>query len=178
MTSHTVYFSWIMLLVTVLVWVVFGFFVWQVGVEQERYATARAEGKLREEQEKTGGQLHTLVRETEGERHALEALVQSDVVAAASAIEAAGAASGATVVVEGATSEQVGEGIRAITVVANLEGTFQSLMRAVTLFESLPFPSKVESLDIESSSGDTRSAKSLWRMSAKIRFITTSTIGV
>lgn len=168
--------AWFMVLVAVLAWAGFGLLAWQLAAERAGYAAAKANAAARAQQADAGSRLAALVRDTKEQREYLEQLAHADVIAAAATIEAAGAAAGARLTIDGATEAPRAPGapstLQASIVVASAEGSLSTLMRVVQLLETLPFPSVVEGVELRTigDSGD-------WHLSARIRIVTTSYIG-
>ena len=172
--------AWGSLLIAILLWAGFGLLVWQLSEERARYASLKADVALQEGRDKASAELRGLIRDTKDEREALEQLSRTDVLAAAATIEAVGIAAGARVSIESAASTSLGgkqtKDIGAIVVVAHAEGTFQSLIQAAALFESLPFPSMVENYEMQASPRSSGRGDS-WSMTARIRIMTSSNTG-
>ncbi len=174
--------AWSSVLLTVLLWGGFAFLVFQLSAERTRYASLTADVSYQEGREKTSAQLRALIRDSKTEREMLEQLSHTDVLASASTIEAAGQAAGADVVIESAVSTPLSgkqtADLQEVIVVARAEGTFPSLMQAASLFESLPFPSEVESYELRAMRRASGARTSLWSMTTRIRIITPANTGV
>jgi hypothetical protein len=157
-------------------------FVWKLADERANYALLKADVFLQEEREKSSAELRTLVRDTRAEREALEQLSHTDVLAAAATIEAAGNVAGVEVTIGNATTARLtgspSEDLQAVIVLANAEGTLQALLAAASLFESLPFPSLVESYELYEVTSKSKSTAGQWHMTARIRILTPSENGV
>lgn len=161
-------------ILALLLWGGYGVLVWELGNARTRLATREAENIARDNQDRSSGELQILMRDTRAYRDALEALVKTDALAAAATLEAAGKSAGVTVSINGAVSGELegtqSDDVRAVTLVANAEGEFSSLMQAATLFELLPFPSRVEAYEL-SSLTPTKVLKDPWRMTVRIRVL-------
>lgn len=183
MTSRTFSFGvWTMVVVAILLWTGFGLLVWKLGEERVRAVTQTADAVTMRERERVAGELSTLLRDTRAEREALDQLTSTDVLAAAATIESAGKAAGVKVSIEGASNQINGPqvaGFRTVVVIADAEGKISSLLKAAQLFESLTFPSLIESYEliadpIISGKGST----GLWRMTTRIRILIPAETGV
>lgn len=163
--------AWSVVVVAVLVWSGFGFLVWQLGESRIQLSARHMESKAQEERSKSAAALQTLMRETKEQRAVLNGVIQTDALAAAATIEAAGRKAGLTVSIQGATTVNVqgaqAADVRAVTLVASTEGEFTSLMRAAEIFESLPFPSRIESYEMTALE-PTKTRKDPWRLTARI----------
>lgn len=156
------------------VWSLFGVLVWQLGEVRTRVAENQSQKMTQEENDRAHSVVQSLLRETRDERSALEKFMNTDALAAAAAIEAAGKRAGVAVTIGGAVPSQNSavntESIREVTMVANAEGEFPLLMRAAEIFETLPFPSRIESYEL--SSLDRRPGqKDPWQLVARIRVL-------
>jgi hypothetical protein len=172
--------AWGSLLVALALWGGFGFLVSQVSAERERYATLKADIAQQEGREKTATGLRSLLRDTKDERDALIQLSSTDVLAAAATIEAAGQAAGVDVIIESAATTPLGgkqtKELHEVVVVAHAEGTQQALLKAASLFESLPFPSRVQSYELQSIPS-TNARTERWSMTMRVRIVTPSDNG-
>jgi hypothetical protein len=103
-------------------------------------------------------------------------------LAAAATIEAAGNVAGVEVTIGSATtallSGSPSEDLQAVIVVANAEGPLSSLLTAASFFESLPFPSQVESYEIRAMPSSGTRTSNEWRMTTRIRILTPAQNGV
>lgn len=180
--------AWAGLIAAILSWVVFGYFVRELSALRAVHAAEELDSAQNEERARAAARLHALVRDSQTEREILEELARIDVIHAAEAIEAAGKAAGASVSVRGATASSLsGQGkslavkdLRAVEITVDAEGKFLSLIKAISLFEALPFLSSVERLEFEEkpASPGAKKAADAWRMAARIRIITTSPVGI
>lgn len=161
-------------ILALLLWGGFGTLVWELGNARVRLATREAENVVRDDRDRSSGQLQTLMRDTREEREALDGLIRTDALAAAATLEAAGKSAGVTVSINGAVSGELegtqSDDVRAVTLVANAEGEFSSLMKVAALFETLPFPSRVEAYEF-GALPPVKGTKDPWRMTARIRVL-------
>jgi hypothetical protein len=175
------------LLIALLLWAAFVYLTIELSDRRALYAAEIAGGTQDEESARATQRLRALVRDTRTERDALENVARLDVVVAAETIEAAGSASGASVVVRSATAASLKgapkgasvKDIRAVEMLVDAEGSLQELLDAVRNFEALPFLAFVGRVDLEERppAPGTRAADS-WHMAARIRIITTSAAGI
>lgn len=183
MRSHTFfYIACTTALAALLMWMGFGILVWRLQAERGEQATSQAASVTEAEREKSLTSMRAALRETRAHREQLEELVQADVLTAASTIEAAGTAAGVKVTIGGAVSsslstrEAPGE-LRSVAMAVEATGRLPALLQLVELFETLPFPAVIETLDFDMVSDEAGKAPHDWRMNARIRVITTSKIG-
>lgn len=178
MRSRTFFYvSCIVAVVSVCLWALYGYLAWKLEEERASYASRQAEALLVGDREKAAAQLRTLMRETKPQRDTLEAFASTDVLTAASTIEAAGGAAGVDIEIEGAAAGEIdnpqsAEYLSAVVIVANAEGSFEELLSTLRLLESLPFFSAIDSLQLTYAPGSGKS-QNVWKMIARIRVITT-----
>jgi hypothetical protein len=162
------------LLLALGLWSAFAFMVWQLSAERERYATLQSDMAARAQEEELGSRLRTLVRETNEERAVLAELAKTDILTAVATIEATGQAAGANLSIQNVTEPQGTAGdVRTITLVAEASGSLSALVDTLVLLESLPFPAVVENVRLSTGDG----ADEPWRLTTRIRVITTSPLG-
>lgn len=166
--------TWIaisMVCVALLSWSGFGALVWQLSVARAEYASALERSKEEALRGESAARLRTSVEGSVAEREALEQLVSVSILRAVEVIEQAGAAAGASNVTIGeATSVGTSNGLASISIVVNASGSFGALMRAIALYEALPIPATLEQFELEK-----LNAQSGWRLTARVRVLTTST---
>lgn len=160
--------------IAVALWAAFGVMVWQLGEVRAKVATRAADLVVRDERDQSSAQLQTLMRDTKESRAELSNLLKTDALAAAATIEAAGKRAGVPVSIGGAVASEIkgtaSSDLREVVFVANAEGEFVNLMKVAELFETLPFPSHVESYEFFSLDAS-KGQRDPWRMSARIRGI-------
>jgi hypothetical protein len=154
--------------IAVALWAAFGALVWQLGLERAAYA----EGVERTKQESIRGEstarLRASVQGTEAERAALESLVQITILQAVEAVEQAGEVAGASNVEIGEASPSTApEGFSAVMIVVNASGSFAALTRAVSLFETLPIPAKLQQFELVKAE-----QQNAWRLTARLNVLT------
>ncbi len=168
---RTIIFSILLMTLALALWGAYGYIVLSFGSERDAYATLLSDNEMKDARERAVSRLRGSVRDTREERETLESLVAVDVIQAVSTIEAVGEATGATVRIDGATSGAASEHVRTIVVAVTLEGSQASILRALTVLETLPFPAVVENVDL------TGTQEGEWSARLRVRFITTSNIG-
>ncbi|PIR82497.1 hypothetical protein COU20_01690 [Candidatus Kaiserbacteria bacterium CG10_big_fil_rev_8_21_14_0_10_59_10] len=159
----------------ILAWIVAAGALYMLAQQRSAYALALAESKRAESSASTVARTEALIRDTAREREALEELVRTDVLTALEIIEEAGASAGVAVSIGGASVAEAGRGelLRSIAVVASAEGSFSALMHTLSLFETLPFLSAVESVTLERVG---EGAAGRWRLSTRIRIFADASI--
>lgn len=166
--------TWGSVLVAMALWVGFGVMVWQLGEVRAKVAAREADLAIRDERDRSSAQLQTLMRDTKEERADLARLLSTDALAAAATIEATGKRAGVSVSIGGAVASEIkgtaSSELREVVFIANTEGGVSDLLKVAELFETLPFPSHVESYEFASPDA-TDKQKDPWRMSARIRAI-------
>lgn len=130
--------------------------------------------------------LHALSRDTKDARAQLDELVQADFLAIADTIEGVGKISGVKIKIGGAAPESGQQpqalnspALNAVDFVVEAEGSFAKLMHTVALFETLPVLSSIQNLELERvsvSSEAGASKKAAWRLSGRIKVLTTHNI--
>lgn len=156
------------------VWGAYGYIVLSMGGERQAYASMLADSAMKETRERAVSRVRSSVRDTRAEREALEEMLAVDVIRAVSTVEAVGEATRATVKIEGATGGSGNEHVRSILVTVSLSGTQAALLDAMTILETLPFPALIEHVDMLASS----ESRDAWTARLRLRFITTSEIGI
>lgn len=145
-------------------WAGFGGLVWQLGVERTAYAEAVERAKQESIRGESSARLRASIQGTEAEREALESLVRLSILQAVETVEQSGVAAGATDVEIGEASPATApEGFSAVTIVVNASGQFSALARAVSLFEALPIPAKLEQFEIVKAEQE-----KTWRLTARL----------
>ena len=158
-------------------WGMVGLFGWTIHADEIRRSQEAEDVQKAKAAEISLARTHSLAQDTVEERIKLQKLLDVDVVSASYMIEEVGKASGVVVKLGNAVQESVPSPeeqiTRTIGFVVNVEGKFSALMKALRMFETLPIPSHITSIDIErmpSSSG----AVGTWHMNLYIRALTAS----
>lgn len=169
------YGSWIALLAAILAWSSVGY----ASFASQRLAEARGQALVDAVQESDrvarAQRMQLLAEQTRSERAVLEDALATDVVTIAGIIEAAGASVGVEIFIASAspagTVELAGDGkLTTLSFALQANGEFERLVAVARHLENLPLVSSVESLSLEHAGGESGS----WRMSARIRVLTTS----
>lgn len=127
--------------------------------------------------------LHSLARDTKSDRDELERMISIDLLAIAGAIEGVGDIAGVDIKIKSVLPDAAKQSqntkdpeINEADLIVETEGPFPSLMHAVSLFETLPIVSSIQSLELERMPSPTDAKKALWMLSARIRVLTTRNI--
>jgi len=155
--------AWPLLIVALLSWGGYWYATTMLSDARAAYASKLEESEQQKTREQSLTRVQSVIRDTEAERAAIERLISVSVVQAVDIVEAAGeAAGGKSVEIVSASPATAPKELSGLSIVVTMEGTFPALMRAVSLFESLPIPSVVETVDIEKSEG-------MWRLTARLK---------
>jgi|SRR3989338_6655303 len=125
--------------------------------------------------------LRALAADTKIEREKLEAIGHRDVISIVTLIESVGPAANVTLRVSDALPEGVGmelpdgSHLAPIVFVVSAEGGFAGLVKALGMLENLPLPAAVMQVELEKSG---EGATAMWRLSTRIRVLTTSAISI
>ncbi|OGG74536.1 hypothetical protein A3A37_00615 [Candidatus Kaiserbacteria bacterium RIFCSPLOWO2_01_FULL_52_36] len=131
--------------------------------------------------------LHALARDTKSLREKLEGIVQVDVLGIVNMIEGVGKITGVKIKINdaspGASWRQFSAAgaplVQEINFLVDMEGSFPSLMHTAALFEKLPTPSYVQSLELGylPQSGDNlRNKSEVWHGTINIRALSASDV--
>lgn len=180
--------AWGSLIVAISLWVAFAYLVRELSSLRAVYAAEELSVAQDEERSRSAVRLHALVRDSGADQEVLEDFARTDVIRAVETIEMAGKAVGVSVVVrsataalvKGATKSFAVKDLRAVDITVDAEGKFLSLIKAASLFEALPLLASVDRLEFEERQGtpDGKKTADSWRMTARIRIITTSPVGI
>ena len=156
-------------LIALALWGLFGFLVWSLYAERAEYAKAQTAAGAAELRGESASRLRASVRDTENERAAIENLSKMSILRAVEIIEATGRQAGATEVSIGEATplppaKDMPAGLTAVVIVVNASGSFASLMREVSLYETLAMPSSLEQFELEKTGGS-------WSSTARIRVL-------
>lgn len=157
------------LLAAAALWAVFVFEIFALANEREAYRVTEANSKevlLRDESE---ARLKATVRDTAAEREALNKLFSANLLSVVEAIEKTGLQAGAQSVRLGEATPQSAplgslSDIQTVSMVVTLEGSFASLVRAMSLYETLAIPATLEQFEMEKTA-------TVWRATARLRVI-------
>ena len=150
--------------IAVLLWGGFGFVVYTLQNDRAEYASAVSAFAAESLRDESANRLRAAVRDSVAERAALGTIISLSLLDTAETIESAGRDAGATNVAIGEATP-IGKPVQNLTqyqFVVNASGSFVSLVRAVTLFESLSIPASVEKFEISKT-------EKTWHLVAHIR---------
>ena len=178
------YVSWGAVGATALLWVLFGWLASELMNARAGFAEAQVSLAQMAQQENESSRLRGLLRDTDGARTELDAMVKTDVLTEVDTIEKTGAKSGVIVRVESATQTSLSnpkssKELHAFLILVTAHGKLPALLREAAILESLPFPATLDGVDFEQLPGaQTGADANTWQLSGRVRVITTSTIGV
>jgi len=164
------------------VWIAVGYFAMVIQNEHAAYAQQTASAAAQSDQAADDARLHVLASGNIERSLKLDALVAPDVSSIIESIRSVGTASGAAVKISAAlpgTVPKSQKDIHAVAFVIESAGSFSSMMRVLALFDTLPVPSSIELVDLSRASqedGTATRAPQAWRMSLKLRVLTTATV--
>ncbi|OGG52367.1 hypothetical protein A3H16_00200 [Candidatus Kaiserbacteria bacterium RIFCSPLOWO2_12_FULL_53_8] len=180
---HHSFVQWFALGAVLLAWAMVGFFAWSIAGSEHDIATQIENAQKSSTKEASAIRTRALALGTARERTQLGELLDIDVSSIVDMIEGVGKAGGAAVTLSSALPESGGAGIAGGTPIkvigfnVQAQGSFAALMRVAHMFETLPIPSTLKSLDIEHAPNPTPSGPAtLWHMNASIRVLTTADI--
>lgn len=180
MYKHTsTYTAYGTLLGALVVWVSVAWFAYLIQTGQAQYAT-RVQAELNQsDQTSSDALIHILARSNTTRAESLDVLVGADVTTIINTIRSVGVASGVTVKINAALPGNMPKNqkdIHAVAFVIESTGSFAQLMHTLALFESLPLPSSVDTVDVSQvTDGSTGSGRGVspWRMNLKLQVLTT-----
>ncbi len=174
--TRTMSFAIFVALLALASWALVILFAWTIS----DLSAARVNAVLDEEKDSTKQaaalRLHTLVRETEHDRATLAALASSDVVHILDTIDSIGKDANVDLKIGQAQgSPATDQGLRSVAFALNAEGSFDAVIKAAALIAALPIPSYVDQFQFERLPNADRT---LWRLGAHVRFLTTENISL
>ncbi|MBV9159900.1 MAG: hypothetical protein JO019_04880 [Candidatus Kaiserbacteria bacterium] len=119
--------------------------------------------------------LHSLAAETKDERAQLDTFAHMDIVTLVQMLEDVGKKTGTGAQVSDASAAgngvalPGGENLQPVVFTLSAKGSFQQLMRAVSLYERLPLAVHIDDLDIEHDPDTDTAPATGWHMTARIR---------
>lgn len=151
MSRTTTWLALSSIVLAVAAWGAFVYGTMLLGSEREAYAVALEDKGRDEIRAEVRTRLRATVRDTEAGRNMLDSMTQYSIVEAVEAIEAAGGAAGVRniSISQAYPQETTAKNVSAVSVLARAEGSFTSLLRAVSLFETLPLPSVIEQMELQ-----------------------------
>ena len=180
MRNRITYIAWFSLLAALGLWgaVLYAAFWIQGQAAESAHSAAQSAQQL--DRLAYTQRLSALASDTKDARLQLERLVQPDAVTIVNTIESAGKSARVNATVSDAISEGAsqqlpgGASLQAVAFIVQAQGAFLDMMKLAGLFEQLPLMSVVEQLNIERSTGGDTAKASSWRMTARIRVLTTA----
>lgn len=159
--------AWLSLVVSLILWGAFVFLVWSLYDERIMYLEAASVAQESELRGQSVARLRASVQDTEVERAALNSLLDVSILRAVEIIETTGRQAGATEVTIGEAtpmplSGNVPAGLTSVSAVVNLQGSFASIVRAISLYETLTVPSRLEQFEMEKLGNS-------WRATVRVR---------
>ncbi len=161
----------------------FSFFSWELQREHDVYAAARLSAMEASARQASAARTHAIVATTQMQRTELNSFLGADVVSAATLISNVGKTTGVTVQLSnalplGTVSPQTATSpaIHAVGFVVEAKGSFAALMRTEKLLETLPLPSRVMQLDIQTTPSPDGTTSGQWHMSVSLQVLTTAAI--
>jgi hypothetical protein len=167
MNIKTTIIPWLLFCCSLAMWGVFGFLVWSLYGERTAYVEAAAAAQEAGLRGESLSRLRALVEDTKEDRTSLETLLAIDILRAVQVLEETARQAGARDVVVGeANATAVGgkapKNLSSVSVVINMGGSFSSLSRTMSLYETLTLPATLEQFDMEK-------VGSAWRATARVR---------
>lgn len=171
------YGAWAALCAAIFVSAGAGFFWWTTMEDERIRAETIQNAREFSTRHDSAVRMHALAVDTALARTRLDDLLDTDVISAVEMLEGAGKAAKVKIQLSDAQSDtgvQSGSNVKAVGFVVSAEGSFASLMRLLTLLETLPLPSSLTRFDLEHTSGG--SEANSWRLNSYIRVLTTADI--
>jgi hypothetical protein len=163
--------AWGALIIAIALWGGFGLLVRTLYAERTDFTKAQATKEQDALRGESAARLHATVQDTASDRASIESLLSMSILNAVEMIETTGRQAGATnVSIADATpiaGSPAAKDLTPYSIVVNAGGSFSSLMRAASLYETLTIPSILEQLELE------RVDKS-WKSTAHLRVLLTS----
>lgn len=181
-TRISTYTAYGILLGAIAVWVVVGFLIYLIQIGQAEYAAQVQDEIDQSDQASSDALLHVVAGGNIERSQQLDALVATDVPTIIDAIRAVGTASGVAIKISAALPGNVPKNqkdIHAVAFVIESTGSFAELMRTLALFESLPLPSSIDTVDLSQVTDDSASASHSarsWHMNLKMQVLTMAAV--
>lgn len=171
--------AWGMLVVALACWVGVGYFAQSVVSLRSAQANALAALEKKFLEHAAVLRLHALVRDTKDARAQLEGIADNGVIATLELIEAVGRDTGVELQISqaGPGALEAESRTRSLAFVVQGEGTFARVMQTIALFESLPAPSAIDSVQlvyVPDNDASTKARGDRWGAVIRLHFLTTS----
>ena len=183
MSRNLNYIAGIVLLLTVLAWIGVGALVFFISSKQSDRVAQASSVQSVSNQNSQATYLHTLVADSKDARDQLSALFNVDPSALANTINATGKSAGVHLQITSALSDSAlavptAGSVQSFSFIATAQGSFQDVMYAATLLETLPVPSSVRQIEFTHTVATPGSASNAgpWQMSAQVKILTVSSI--
>lgn len=158
--------GWLGFTTALLLWGLFGFLVWTLYIERAEYVSAESTTSEEAIRGESASRLRATVQGTVTERESLIQLVNLSVLQVVEILEKTAQEAGARDISVGNVtpgSEPVRPGEpNTITVVINAEGSFVTLNRLLSMYETLVIPSSLEQFEMEY-------VEKTWRLTVRVR---------
>ncbi|OGG58575.1 hypothetical protein A2765_02520 [Candidatus Kaiserbacteria bacterium RIFCSPHIGHO2_01_FULL_56_24] len=164
--------AWGAFVAAIALWCGFGLLVWTLYGERADFTRTQAAMEQDALRGESAARLHASVQDTATERASLESLLDMSILSAVEIIEKTGRQAGATDVSIGNASPLTGaattKDLTPFSIVLNASGSFSSLMRAASLFETLTIPSTLEQFEMEKTGNS-------WKSTIHLKILLSST---
>ena len=178
--------AWIAVAAALVLWTAVVMYDSWISAQLEARSSQTTDVQTTSERDIAAVRLHALARDTENQRAQLDSLTHADVISVADTIEGIGKISGVQLKIGAATPESTAQkksegktaALNVVGFVIEADGTFAAVMQAAALLESLPILSSIQNLEFERvmAFSDSKSAKSTWHLTARIRVVTAADI--
>lgn len=185
-TRGTALIAWGAVGIAIIAWSMYGMFLSSIWSEHDARTLRMTDAQEAAARESTSIRLHALARDTKGLRDQLEGLAHVDVLDVANTIQNAGKLAGVKIKIGNVLSSSATQddaqnppALNEIDFLVEAEGSFAALTRATALFETLPIPSFLKSVELErelSSNSESKEQDGMWRMMAHILVLSSSNI--
>ncbi|MBM3260950.1 hypothetical protein FJY93_00865 [Candidatus Kaiserbacteria bacterium] len=165
--------------VAVAVWAAVGYFGSTVQGEQSAYLGRIIEAGEQAQKVAANARLHVLATNHKDNALRIDAYMAPDASMIIDSIKSVGTAAGVPVKISSALPGVVPKNqknLHAVVFLIESTGSLDSLMRALALFDALPLPSSVESVDLSEEENQSGRTAKTWRMNARIRVFTTEAV--
>jgi hypothetical protein len=180
--QRTSYKAYGILIAAIIVWLSVGFFAYTIHTEQAHYIAQVQDEINRSDQMSADALLHVVASSSIKRSQQLDALIAPDVQTIINTIRSVGTTSGATIKISAAMPGNAPtnqKDIHAVAFVIESTGSFAELMRTLALFEALPLPSSIDTVDLSYIPQDgttTSHGARLWHMNIKMQVLTTAVV--
>lgn len=180
-TRTSAYAAYGTLLIAVAAWMAVGLLAHLIRAGQAEYAARVQEDLGRSTKAASDVSLHTAASSNTARSQQLDALVAADVPTIINIIRSVGTVSGVEIKISAALPGSMPKNqkdVHAAAFVIDSTGSFAQLMRTLALFESLPFPSSIDTVDFSQVMNTTADGHGElpWRMNLKMQVLTTAPV--